>query len=76
MYGLGFRLRLFLRRRVSRVEEVQVAVDRVPELVFWVAAATAVVSAPLPIPIRVVDLAQVTERGVEFVAYPKALVDG
>jgi hypothetical protein len=62
--SLRGRLRLLSRHGGGRVEQVQVAVDRLPQLVLGVTTAAAMVTAPVVIPVRVVNLAQVTEGGI------------
>lgn len=55
-----------IRVGVGRVEQFQVAVDGLPQLIFGIPAQTAVLSAPVVVPVGGVNLAQVAERRVQL----------
>jgi hypothetical protein len=55
-----------LRGALRGVEEIQVARDRVVEVILGVDAGPVVAVSPVPVPIAVVDLAQLPAGGGEF----------
>jgi len=56
------------------IKQVEIAFDRLPQLVLRVAAVAAVLAAPVMIPVLVADLAQMSQRRAQVFAELQPLI--
>jgi hypothetical protein len=54
--------------------QVEIAFDRIPQFVLWVAAVATVLAPPVMIPVLVADLAQMSQRRADVFAELQPLI--